>query len=48
MALNIENWLWFPSYRRDLIKTSYSPVDSRVLSAKVPCEHIPSHILITT
>ena len=27
VVLNIENWLWFPSYIRDLIKMSYHSVD---------------------
>jgi hypothetical protein len=28
IALKIENWLWFASYKRDLIRTSYcSAVD---------------------
>jgi len=27
VVLNNENWLWFPSYRRDLIKMSYHAVE---------------------
>jgi len=48
ITLNIENWLWLPSYRRDLLKISYSPADGRVLSAEVLCERIPRRILFTT
>jgi hypothetical protein len=27
MTLKIENWLWFPSYRRDIIRMRYHTVD---------------------
>jgi hypothetical protein len=27
MTLKIENWLWFPSYRRDIIRLKYHTVD---------------------
>jgi len=27
MTLKVENWLWFPSYERALVRTSYRAVD---------------------
>lgn len=49
MTLKIENWLWFASYGRDLIRGSYCSADEyRALGTKMMCNRIPRYILSAT